>query len=158
MVYCLTIHQPHCSPSEDAYLIAGSSNLKSFPLCAYAMALVDVVDALAIPYTAVAFVGSYGFDSLFSGATLDAFGSDLITALVSDGFAAFEGETVVISEFANCANVNHMYYLPFLVYLIIPYYNRFVKWFWKNNLFVFRRSTSKWETASYDAEFSNASK
>lgn len=97
-------------------MIIGPSNCEGFTLCAYAVALVNVVDAFTVPYAAVAFVGSHGFDSLFSGATFNARGGDLVAALVSNGFAAFKGESVVVGEFANSANVNHMYYLPFLWY------------------------------------------
>jgi hypothetical protein len=97
-------------------LIAGSSDFESLALGGYAVALVDVVDTFAIPYAAVAFVGSHGFDSLFRCATFNAFGGDLVAALVSNGFAVFECESVIVGEFANCANVNHMYYLPFIWY------------------------------------------
>ena len=113
-------------------MVAGSSDLKGFAFCVHAVALVYVVNAFAIPNAAVAVIGSYRFDSRLRCAALYAFGGDLVAALVSDGLAAFEGESVVVGEFANCANVNHMYYLPFLVYLIIPYFHPFVKWFGKS--------------------------
>ena len=97
-------------------MVAGSSDFEGFAFCAYAVALVDVINAFAQPYAAVAVVGSYRFDGFLRCAALDAFGGDLVAALVSNGLAAFEGESVVVGEFANCANVNHMYYLPSLWY------------------------------------------
>lgn len=94
-------------------------------------AFVDIVDTIGKPHAAVAIVGFYRIDSFASVTALNAFSCYLPAAFIGNGLAILKGQTVIVGQLANRANVNHFDVpLSFSDY-IIPCFSGFVKYFFK---------------------------
>ena len=133
----LAVSQPHCPPAEDRNLIAGSANFHGLSLRAHSVALVNVVDAFAVPYSAISTVGFHRIDCRPCVRGFYAFGGNLPTAFVGDCFAVLQGQAVIFSQFQNRADVNHFCLPLFLCVLIIAWIPGFVKYFFRIFLIIF---------------------
>ena len=126
----LTVHQSHCSPRENAYLIAGSSDFEGFALCAYAVALVDVVDAFAQPDADVALATQAAvqqradFFGRLAGHTGD---TDLPAGLVFYNFTIAQCEAFAFADVADGADVDAtiggILHIKFSFRLLFYYFN-----------------------------------
>lgn len=91
-------------------MVTLSADLECALLGCFAMGFINIINAVAEPYATVAAIILDRVDGFSCACGLDAFGCDLVTGLISDTFAVFEGHTVVVFKFENRANVNHNMY------------------------------------------------
>ena len=108
----LAVSQIPARPAIYADLIARLADFKCLLLGLYSLGLVNIIDAVRKPHTAVSAEVLNRIDSFAGGLTFNAIGSDLPAGLVIDLLAMFEGQTVVFSELENRTNVNHVISLP----------------------------------------------
>ena len=112
MQFFLAIGKIPARPAIYADLIARLANFKRLLLGLHSLGLVNIIDAIRKPHTAVSAEVLNRSDSFAGGLTFNAIGSDLPAGLVVDLLAMFEGQTVVFSELENRTNVNHVISLP----------------------------------------------
>ena len=108
----LAVSQIPARPAIYADLIARLADFKRLLLGLHSLGLINIIDAIRKPYTAVSAEVLNRIDSFAGGLTFNAIGSDLPAGLVIDLLAMFEGQTVVFSELENRTNVNHVISLP----------------------------------------------
>ena len=112
MQFLLAIGKIPARPAIYADLIARLADFKRLLLGLHSLGLVNIIDAVRKPHTAVSAEVLNRIDSFAGGLTFNAIGSDLPAGLVVDLLAMFEGQTVIFSELENRTNVNHVV-IPF---------------------------------------------
>ena len=91
-------------------MIALSADLERALLGCFAVGFINIINTIAEPYATVAAIILDCVNGFSCACGLDAFDCDLVTGLISDTLAVFEGHTVVVLKFENRANVNHNMY------------------------------------------------
>ena len=86
----------------------------------HSLGLVNIIDAIRKPHTAVSAEVLNRIDSFAGGLTFNAIGSDLLGGLVVDLLAMFKGQAVIFSELENRTNVNHVVIPFWLVWVFLP--------------------------------------
>ena len=112
MQFFLAIGKIPARPAIYADLIARLADFKRLLLGLHSLGLVNIIDAVRKPHTAVSAEALNRIDSFAGGLTFNAIGSDLPAGLVVDLLAMFESQTVVFSELENRTNINHVV-IPF---------------------------------------------
>ena len=112
MQFLLAIGKIPARPAIYADLIARLADFKRLLLGLHSLGLVNIIDAVRKPHTAVSAEVLNRIDSFAGGLTFNAIGSDLPAGLVVDLLAMFEGQAVIFSELENRTNVNHVV-IPF---------------------------------------------
>ena len=120
MQFFLAIGEIPARPAIYADLIARLANFERLLLGLDSLGLVDIVDAIREPNTAVSAIFLDRVNGFACGLTLYAIGGDLPAGLVIDFLAIFEGQTVVFSEFENGTNVNHNVFPFRFVWVFLP--------------------------------------
>ena len=132
------VSQGHVVPAKHRDLIVSLADFQRLALRVHAVALVDVVHAFGKPYTAVAIVSLDCVDCFPCGLALYAFGGNLPAGFIGDRLAIFKGQTVIVNELFNRADVNHFCVsLLFPSGIIITHSARDVKLFWEIFLLFF---------------------
>ena len=108
MQFLLAIGKIPARPAIYADLIARLADFKRLLLGLHSLGLVNIIDAVRKPHTAVSAEVLNRIDSFAGGLTFNAIGSDLPAGLVVDLLAMFEGQTVIFSELTDRTNVNHV--------------------------------------------------
>ena len=108
MQFFLAVGEIPARPAIYADLIARLANFKRLLLGLHPLGLVNIIDAVRKPHTAVSAEVLNRVDSFAGGLALNAVGSDLPAGLVVDFLTIFEGHAVVIGELTNRTNVNHV--------------------------------------------------
>ena len=108
MQFLLAIGKIPARPAIYADLIARLADFKRLLLGLHSLGLVNIIDAVRKPHTAVSAEVLNRIDSFAGGLTFNAIGSDLPAGLVVDLLAMFEGQAVIFSELKNRTNVNHV--------------------------------------------------
>ena len=129
MQFLLAVSQIPARPAIYTDLIARLADFKRLLLGLHPLGLVNIIDAVGEPYTAVSAEILNGVDSFAGGLTLNAVSSNLPTGLVIDFLAIFKGQAVIFSEFENRTNVNHVvipfrfgrFSFPYCDYSIAPF-------------------------------------
>ena len=116
----LAVSQIAARPAIYADLIARLADFKRLLLGLHSLGLVNIIDAIRKPHTAVSAEVLNRIDSFAGGLTFNAIGSDLLAGLVPDNLAMFEGQTVIFSELENRTNVNHVVIPFWLVWVFLP--------------------------------------
>lgn len=117
----LAVSQIPARPAIYADLIARLADFKRLLLGLHSLGLVNIIDAIRKPHTAVSAEVLNCIDSFAGGLTFNAISSDLPAGLIVDLLAMFEGQTVIFSELENRTNVNHVV-IPFrFVWFSFPY-------------------------------------
>ena len=106
----LAVSQAHRPPAQNADLIVCLADFHRFSFSAYSERMVNVVNAVFQPHSAVTAHLPNGLDSFLCGGHCDAVVSHLPAGLVGDFLAELQGQAVVVSQLANGANVNHCFY------------------------------------------------
>jgi len=104
----LTVNQFETFPPENGNLIAPASDLHRLTFRVHADAVVDVVDAAAVPDAAVAIQLADAGDSFLSCPQLVSVVSHLPAAFVRNDMARLQSQPVILLQFANCPDVNHV--------------------------------------------------
>ena len=112
MQFLLAVGEIPARPAIYADLIARLANFKRLLLGLHPLGLVNIIDAVRKPYTAVSAEVLNRVNSFAGGLALYAIGGDLPAGLVVDFLAIFKSHAVVFSELANRTNVNHVV-IPF---------------------------------------------
>ena len=120
MQFLLAIGKIPARPAIYADLIARLADFKCLLLGLYSLGLVNIIDAVRKPHTAVSAEVLNRIDSFAGGLTFNAIGSDLPAGLVVDLLAMFEGQTVVFSELEDRTNVNHVVIPSRFVWVSLP--------------------------------------
>jgi hypothetical protein len=123
----LAVSQSHCAPTEDTDLVVRSADFHRFALGVHSEGVVDVVDTILQPDTAVTAHSLNRLDGFFCALGFDAVVSYLPTALVGDNLTIFQGQATVFSNLFNSSNVNHFVSLLSLCVFIITLKGAFVK-------------------------------
>ena len=85
----LAVSQAHCPPAEDTNLIVLSANRYRLSLGVHSVTVVNVVDAIAVPYATVAAHCTNRLDCIFCTLSLNAVVCYLPAAFVGDNLASF---------------------------------------------------------------------
>lgn len=91
-------------------MVTLSADLECALFGCFAMGFINIINAVAEPYAAVAAIILDCVNGFSCACGLDAFGCDLVAGLIGDALATLKGHTVIFFEFENGANVNHNMY------------------------------------------------
>ena len=108
MQFLLAIGKIPARPAIYADLIARLADFKRLLLGLHSLGLVNIIDAIRKPYTAVSCICFDCVNSFTRCLALYALGSDLPAGLVPNNLAIFERHAVVVSELTDRTNVNHV--------------------------------------------------
>ena len=128
MLFFLAISKILASPAKHADLVVCATDGQGFFLGVHSLGLINIIDAIREPDTAVSAEVLNRVNGLACGLTLNAISSDLPASLIIDLFTILESHAIVFSELDNGANVNHVISLSGLFGFSFPYCDYSIAW------------------------------